>query len=257
MPFGEDAVVVGDQDARLGRHGGHARRRRQQLRGCTCRRSAASASSVSAGIRLALGDQRVLRAPRRSRSRGRVVGHAGAAICAHHACAMATFCAQHLHHRLAGDRLLGLVPAVVVGDHARGGVADLGLARELRLLQVGHADDVDAPAAVDLGLGAGRELRPFHVDVGAAARGRVAPAARGAPRAQRRSAARADRLGERDVRHQAVAEEGVGPVAGAVEELVGHHDVGRLVARASSSPRRETETSCSTPSILKPKMLAR
>ena len=63
---------------------------------------------------------------------------------------------------------------------------------------------------------------------------------RRAPRPARRGGedageARADRLGERDVRHQAVAEEGVGPVAGAVEELVGHHDVGRACTRSSSS----------------------
>jgi hypothetical protein len=56
----------------------------------------------------------------------------------------------------------------------------------------------------------------------------VAPAARDA--ADRDvDQARADRLGERDVGHQAVAEEGVDAVAGAVEELVGDDDVGRLV----------------------------
>ena len=41
----------------------------------------------------------------------------------------------------------------------------------------------------------------------------------------------------RDVRHQAVAEEGVGPVARAVVELVDHHHVARLVGLAHRAHR--------------------
>ena len=77
---------------------------------------------------------------------------------------------------LGGHRVVVRVPAVVVRDHGERRVADLGLAGELRLLEVGHADEVDAPRPVELRLGERRELRPLHADVGPARRGAVAPA---------------------------------------------------------------------------------
>ena len=70
---------------------------------------------------------------------------------------------------LDGHRVVVRMPAVVVGDERQRRVADLRLARELGLLQVRHADDVHAPRAIQLRLGQRRELRPFHVHVGAAA----------------------------------------------------------------------------------------
>ena len=84
-------------------------------------------------------------------------------------------------------RVVIRVPAVVVGDEREGRVADLRLARELCLLQVRHADDVHPPRSIEPRLGQRRELRPFHVHVGAAAvHGR-------ADRSRRRSAAIADK----------------------------------------------------------------
>ena len=89
---------------------------------------------------------------------------------------------RRAQHRLGGGRVLAQVrddlvrghrvvlgvPAVVVGDHGQRRVADLGLAGQLGLLQVRHADDVHAPGAVQLRLGAGGELRALDADVGAA-----------------------------------------------------------------------------------------
>ena len=71
---------------------------------------------------------------------------------------------QHLDDLVHGDRAMIRVPAVVVGDHGDGRVADLRLARELGLRHVGHADHAAAPLAVEVGFGLGRELRPFHAD---------------------------------------------------------------------------------------------
>ena len=65
-------------------------------------------------------------------------------------------------------RLVALVPDVVVGDERERRVAELGLARQLGLGHVGHADHVDAPAPVDPGLGLGRELRALDAEVRAA-----------------------------------------------------------------------------------------
>jgi hypothetical protein len=66
---------------------------------------------------------------------------------------------QHLDDGCDVD--LGVVgmPAVVVGDHGDRRVTDLGLASELGFGHVGHADHVAAPAAVQVALGAGGELR--------------------------------------------------------------------------------------------------
>ena len=54
---------------------------------------------------------------------------------------------QVLDDHLHGHRVVIGMPAVVVGHQRHRRVADLGFARELGLLQVGHADDVRAPAA--------------------------------------------------------------------------------------------------------------
>src|SRR5450759_3944039 len=47
-----------------------------------------------------------------------------------------------------GDGVMFGMPAIVIRHHGDGDVADLGFARQLGLLQVGHADDVHAPSAV-------------------------------------------------------------------------------------------------------------
>ena len=131
------------------------------------------------------------------------------------------------------------MPAVVVGDQRDGRVADLGLTSQLRFLQVGHADDVHAPALVEARLGQRGELRPFHADVGpphvhvrADRLGRLIGDA---------GQVGADRVCERHVRDQTVAEEGAGATLCAIEELIGHHHVQRrdLFLEAADRARRE------------------
>ncbi len=62
------------------------------------------------------------------------------------------------------------VPAIIIGDHGDARVAELGLAGELGLGHVRHADHVAAPAfAVHLRFRQGRELRAFHRQICAAA----------------------------------------------------------------------------------------
>ncbi len=83
-------------------------------------------------------------------------------------------CGRRILHEVRDDEIDGhrvvvRVPAVVVGDERERRVADLRLPRELRLLQIRHADDIHAPRSVQLRLRERRKLRPFHVDVGSAA----------------------------------------------------------------------------------------
>ena len=61
------------------------------------------------------------------------------------------------------------MPAVVVGDHRDRNIAKLGFARQLGFLQVGHADDIHAQAAVDVRLRFGGKLRTFHAEICSAA----------------------------------------------------------------------------------------
>ena len=133
------------------------------------------------------------------------------------------------------------MPAVVVGDERDRRVADLGLARELGLLEVRHPDDVGAPGPVQLRLGERRELRPLHAHVGAAL---VHAWRRRAGRCRRPPAERAaERVREADVRGQPAAEEGADPPAGPIDELVGHDDVERLhlLLEAADRAGREDE----------------
>ena len=76
---------------------------------------------------------------------------------------------HHRHNLVHSHVIVSGAPAVVVGHHRHRRVADLRLPRQLRLLQVGHADHVSAPAPIQVRLGAGRKLRPFHAHVRSAA----------------------------------------------------------------------------------------
>ena len=146
---------------------------------------------------------------------------------------------EDAHDLLGGDRVVVGVPAVVVGHHGERRVADLGLARELRLLQVGHADEVRPPGAVELRLREGRELRPLHAHVGPAHVVRGARLRAGLGHHLRQVPAEGVR--ERHVGHEAVAEERGLALPGAVDELVGHDHVERLVALLERADRGDGE----------------
>ena len=98
------------------------------------------------------------------------------------------------------------MPAIVIGHHRHGHVTDFGFTRQLGFLEVGHADDVHAPGAVHVRLGPGRERRPLHAEVRAAAVGVYSGGAAGL--FEHVAQVRADRVREGDVRDDAVAEEG-------------------------------------------------
>ena len=137
------------------------------------------------------------------------------------------------------DLAMVRVPAVIVGDHRHRHVAELGLAGELGLGHVGHADDIGAPVlAIHPALGQGRELRPLHGQVGAAHM--RLDADRGGGPAQRAAQPGAGRLGEADMGDAAGAEEAAHAVHRAVDELVRQHQVARrhlLAERAAGRDR--------------------
>src|SRR4051812_5447097 len=60
------------------------------------------------------------------------------------------------------------MPAIVISDHRDRGVTQLGFARELRFLQIGHTDYVYTPTAVQVRFRFCRKLRAFNADVRAA-----------------------------------------------------------------------------------------
>ena len=117
------------------------------------------------------------------------------------------------------------MPAVVVGHQCHCRVADLGFARELGFLQVGHADDVRAPRPVQIRLRKGGKLRAFHADVGAAA---MHAGGCGFCRRRREASERlTHRMREAYVRDDAVAEEGGDAIERAIDELIGEHQIER------------------------------
>src|SRR3546814_1297205 len=107
---------------------------------------------------------------------------------------------------------------------------------------VGHADDVAAPAPIELRLGTGRELRAFHHHVGAGAAQRQPEFPPG--RFQRVAQPGADRVGDRDVGDHAGAEERLLSREGAVDELVDDDEgTGREIPaqRADGAERHRSE----------------
>ncbi len=138
------------------------------------------------------------------------------------------------------DRVMVGVPAIVIRHHGDSHVADLGFARQLRLLQVRHADDVHTPTAVDVGFRLGGKRRTFHAEVRPAQL--HIDAGRAAGVLQHAAHLRADRVREADVRHQALAEERGDAPAGAVEELVGEDEILRsmlFLERAHRAQRND------------------
>src|SRR5581483_245727 len=118
-----------------------------------------------------------------------------------------------------------LMPAVVVRDQAQRGVAELGFTGESRFLHRGHADDVDTPRAIEIRFGAGRELRAFDTQIDAAV---VDSRARRPTRLDQVTAEiGADRIGERDMADDPVAEEGRTSLVGVIDEVIDRDQIAR------------------------------
>jgi len=162
---------------------------------------------------------------------GRHVLHQGAALVG--------IVEQHLDDRVHGHGVVVVVPAVVVGDHGDGRVAHLRFAGELGLGHVRHADHRAAPGAVELALGAGRELRPFHDHVGAAAL--VGQLERAGRVLERVAEPAAHRVGHRHVRDQPGLEERFRAREGAVDELVDDHEGARRQVGAQRADRADRQ----------------
>ena len=60
------------------------------------------------------------------------------------------------------------LPAIVIGDHRHRSERNLGFACQLRLRQIGHANDIKPISAIEFRLGASGERRPVHAHVSAA-----------------------------------------------------------------------------------------
>jgi len=94
-------------------------------------------------------------------------------------------------------------------------------------LQVGHANHIRAPTAIDIRFGFSGELRTLHANVGSTElRGHAGGLACVAYHLGHFGA---DGIAETYVRYYAVAEEGVHAVAGAVEKLGGDYEIEGLV----------------------------
>ena len=134
---------------------------------------------------------------------------------------------QHRDNLIDRDRIVMGMPAVIVGDHGHGYVANLGFAGELRFLEIGHPDYVHAPAAVNIRLGFGGKLRPLHAQVRAPELLIYSCLATGGMHDFREFGA--DGVGKRDVRDNAVAEKSVDAMTSAIEKLVGENEVEGLM----------------------------
>ena len=121
-----------------------------------------------------------------------------------------------------GDGVVFGMPAIVIGDHGDGGVAEFGFAGELGFGDVGHADDGKFHGAMIVGFGERGELRAFHADVGSLFVDRNFLGAAGF--AENGGELRAGGLVEGDVGDDAIAEEGGFATLGAVEELIGNEE---------------------------------
>src|SRR5208282_4933727 len=115
--------------------------------------------------------------------------------------------------------VVALVPAVVIGHHGHGRVANLRLTRQLGLLQVRHADHVRAPASVEIRLGARRELRTFHAYIGPAWFANQAFHLAGGTNGPRHN--RAHRISKRHMAYNAISKKGRDAMERTINELIG------------------------------------
>src|SRR6185369_7183573 len=138
------------------------------------------------------------------------------------------------------------MPAVVIRYEREGRVTNLRLARELRLLQVSHADDVHAPRAIDIRLRHSRESRPFHAQISPAAmRLHVRSATR---LLQHITQTPTNRMCKRNVRDNPFAKERRLPHAPArpIEKLIGNHHIQRRILLLQRTNRRSRENTLDT-----------
>ena len=134
---------------------------------------------------------------------------------------------EHRNDLLDSDGFMAVVPAIVVRDHGHGGVADLCFTSQLGFLQVGHADNIGTPTAIEIRFGAGGELRTFHTNVDAALFGDYAGGLRTVPDGIGNGAA--DWIAKRYMADDSIAEEGRRPMERTVNELIGDHKLSRLM----------------------------
>ena len=132
-----------------------------------------------------------------------------------------------------------VVPAIVVCGAGEDRVAHLRLPSQLGFRERGHADYVGAPTAVQVGFGARGESGALDDDVGAAAVhfGARLPGSGSEEPGQLLT----ERVGEADVGHQSLPEEGGGPAACAVDQLIGDDHVQRLDVLAQAADGAHTD----------------
>src|SRR5690348_8724556 len=119
------------------------------------------------------------------------------------------------------------MPAIVIGHHGYRYVAEFSFAGEFGFLQVGHANDVHAEAAIDIRFRLGGELRTFHAEVGPATFSDDSRSPAGM--CNDASEFGAHRIGKGNVGDDAIAEERVDAMARTIEELVGNDELQRLM----------------------------
>src|SRR5690348_8378311 len=117
------------------------------------------------------------------------------------------------------------MPAIVIRDHGERGVANFGFARELRLREIGHADDVETKLAIRVRFGERGKLRALHANVRSAAMNFHADARAGISKLSGQISA--GRFVEANMSDDAIAEKCGGAKTRAVEELVGNQEIKR------------------------------
>src|SRR3984957_11689692 len=146
---------------------------------------------------------------------------------AHHLRRVLSILQQHSHDLIPRHRVVMRMPAVIIRHHRDGHIAKLGLARQLRFLQVGHADHVHAHPAIHIRFRSRRKLRPFHAQIGSAALAHHAGLlARGLHHRRQFST---HRLGKRNVGHHAATEKRIHTMPRAIEKLIGNHKLQRFM----------------------------
>ncbi len=205
------------------------------------RRCSVAAGTTSFWVMMAVLQCRTALATARLRHRRHRFSH-------HVACVFGVL-QQHGDNLVHANVIVFLVPAIVIRNHGDGDVAQLGFAGQSGLREVGHADHVHAPTAIQIGLSFGRELRPFHVEVGAAPLHIHAGATASALKHYRLFLT--NWMSKPNVRDKSVAEERVDTVARAIDKLIRNDKVERsmlFLQRADGRQRNDPRD----PKLLQP-----